>query len=137
EEKLLFGKQRARDGDDGDIRRYRAGSCLHSQSPSAAIDQPYRLAKHDRQAGTMGGDHRPVALDHPPVYATVVIAADISRRDPLKLRPIRIGADRVDQGIPRTERLEKCRRRNVRLFLARGMELFAEFLQRLQKVRLL
>src|SRR5262245_63051491 len=85
----------------------------------------------------MGGDHPPVALDHPPIYATVVIAIGIPRRDPLKLRSVRVGADRVDQGIPLAERLEKRRRRNVRLFLATGVELLAKFLQRLQKAGLL
>src|SRR5215467_16346948 len=61
----------------------------------------------------------------------------ISRPDPLKLRPIRVGADRVDQAIPMAERLEIRRRRDVRPFLARGVELLAEFLQRVQKARLL
>src|SRR5262249_35198821 len=57
--------------------------------------------------------------------------------DPLKLRPVRVGADRVDQGIPLAERLEKLRGRQVRVFLAAGMKLLAEFLQRLQKAGLL
>src|SRR5262249_59579937 len=49
----------------------------------------------------------------------------------------RVGAGAVVQGYPRAERLEKRRRRNVRLFLAARMELLAEFLQRLQKAGLL
>src|SRR5262249_58482078 len=85
----------------------------------------------------MGGDHRPVALDHTPVDATVVVATDIPCRDSIELRPARVGTDGVDQGIPPTERLEKHRGRNVRLLLGAGTELLGEFLQRLQKTGLL
>src|SRR5262245_15842158 len=82
-------------------------------------------------------NRRPVALDHPPVDATVVVATDIPRRDPIELRPVRVRADRIDPGIPLAARLEKRRGRNVRLLLGAGMKLLVEFLQRLQKAGLL
>src|SRR5262249_39304014 len=137
EEKLPFGEQAARDRDDDAISPYCTTCCVHSQSPPAAIDQSHRLAEHGRQARTMGGDRRPVALDDSPVDAAVVVATDIPRRDPIELRSVRVRADGVDQGIPLAERLEKCRGRNVRRLLGVGMKLLVEFLLRLQKAGLL
>src|SRR5262249_2458764 len=88
-------------------------------------------------AGTMGGNRPPVALDGPPVAAAGVLATDIPRRAPIELRPVRVRADRIDQGIPLAARLEKRRGRNVRRLLGARMKLLVEFLQRLQKAGLL
>src|SRR5262249_8096225 len=78
-----------------------------------------------------------IAVHHPPVAAAVVVATDVPRRDPIELRPVRVRADRIDQGVPLAARLEKRRGRNVRLLLGAGMKLLVEFLQRLQKAGLL
>ena len=85
--RTFSGEHAARDRDDGGIGGDGAVCRLHAQSWPAAVDAPHRAAEHDRHARGVGGDHRPVALDHPEVHAAVVVAAEIAGRYPVELAP--------------------------------------------------
>ena len=118
-------------------RRDRAVRRFHPQSPPAVVDPLHRTAEHDRQARAVTRDHRPIAADHTIVHAGVIVAPEIARRHPIELRPVDVGADRIDQIIPAAARLEKCRGWAIRCSLGQRAEPLVEFLERPQKVALL
>ena len=85
----------------------------------------------------MRGDHRPVALDHAPVHAAVVVALEIPRREPVELGAADIAADRGDELVPATVRREKGRGRDVGRVLGERIEPLVEVPQRVEEGSLL
>src|ERR1700677_3002423 len=81
------------------------------------VDRLYGAIEHDRQICPVTADQGAIAFDDAPVHAAVVVAVEILGRLPIQFRPTDIGADRIDEAVPATARIEESRSRNIGLAL--------------------